>query len=195
MDIIAQTPKLLSTFDTAKLLGVDMATIIDWCQQGKLQAFKTPGGHRRINPNDLINFLRHYKMPIPPLLSQLASLKCLVVDDESDVRRVVTHVIKSIDPSAEVHQAIDGFEAGAKALEILPRLMVLDLGLPGVDGFNVCKHLRKDARFKQTKIIAITGHDSPEARKRVLEAGADDYLPKPFDSKELRERLLKLLGQ
>ncbi len=195
MDITTQTPKLLSTFDTAKLLGVDMATVIDWCQQGKLQAFKTPGGHRRISPDDLIKFLKQYKMPIPSQLNQYACIKCLVVDDEPDIRKVITHVIKSIDPAAEVYQASDGFEAGAKALEFLPSIVILDLGLPGIDGFNVCKHIRNNQRFNHTKILAITGKDFPDAKTRILSAGANDYLPKPFENKELKERLLKLLQQ
>ena len=194
METTTQAPKFFTTFETAKLLGVDMGTVIDWCQQGKLKAFKTPGGHRRINPKDLLDFVKQYKMPIPPSLSQLSSLKCLVVDDEAEVRRVVAHAIKSIDPSAEVDQAGDGFEAGAKALEGFPGLIVLDIGLPGMNGFNVCKRLRADSRFKKTKILAITGRDTPDAKKRILDAGADDYFPKPFDPKELKERLLKLLG-
>src|SRR5258708_19094466 len=194
MRLTEQAPKLFTTFETAKLLGVDMGTIIDWCQQEKLAAFKTPGGHRRINPQDLLNFLRQYKMPIPPSLSQLSSLKCLVVDDEPEVRRVVAHAIKSLDPDADVDQAGDGFEAGAKALDSFPNLVVLDIGLPGMNGFNVCKRLRADPRFKNTKILAITGRDTPDIKKRILDAGADDYFPKPFDPKELKERLSRLLG-
>lgn len=189
-----ELPKHFTTFQTAKLLGVDMGTVIDWCQQGKLNAYKTPGGHRRISPKDLADFLKHFKMPVPPALTQLSSLKCLVVDDEPDIRRVVTHAIKSIDPKAEVDHAEDGFEAGAKALEKFPNLVVLDMGLPGINGFNVCKHLRADPRFKNTKILAITGRDTPDAKKKILEEGADDYFPKPFDPKELKERLMKLLG-
>ncbi len=194
METVGRSPQLFSTFDVAKLLGVDIATVIDWCQQEKLAAFKTPGGHRRINPPDLIDFLKRYKMPIPPSLVQLTVLKCVVVDDEPDIRRVVTHVIKLIDPTAEVTQAADGFEAGAKVLETLPHLVVLDIGLPGIDGFNVCKHIRDDSRFKQTKILAVTGSSSPETKKKILAAGANDYLPKPFTTKELKERLVKLLG-
>jgi len=194
MEITSQTPKFFTTFEIAKLLGVDMGTVIDWCQQEKLPAFKTPGGHRRINPKDLLTFLERFKMPIPPTLSQIACLKCLIVDDQPEIRRMVAHVIKSIDPNVDIHQAQDGFEAGAKAFEVLPSLVVLDIGLPGVNGFNVCKRIRSDARFKQTKILAITGHDTAETKKRIIEAGADDYLPKPFDNKDLKERLLKLLG-
>jgi len=117
-----QIPKFFTTFNAAKLLGVDMTTVIDWCKQGKLQAFKTPGGHRRINPKDLIKFLQTYKMPVPSILQQMAQLQCLVVDDEPQIRRLVSRVIKAMDPDANVELAEDGFEAGKKLADTLPHL-------------------------------------------------------------------------
>jgi excisionase family DNA binding protein len=189
-----QVPPFYSTFDTAKLLGVDMTTVIDWCQQGRLPAFKTPGGHRRISARDLVNFLREYKMPVPSALNQAAVLTCLVVDDEPEVCRWVAGLIKSAFPDAEVENAGDGFEAGKKAAELLPRLVVLDIGLPGVDGLRVCESLRHDDRYKATKILVVSEKEGADLRQRILSAGADDFLPKPLESKEFKERLTILLA-
>lgn len=190
-----QTSRFLTTFEAAKLMGVDMGTVIDWCQQGKLTAFKTPGGHRRITPQNLLDFLQRFKMPIPASLGQLMRLTCLIVDDQPDIRKLVERVIKSIDDSAEVDQAQDGFEAGTKLLERFPNLIVLDIGLPGINGFNICKRIRSDDRFKQTKILIITGNNTPEAKEKMEAAGADEFLPKPFDSHTLKNVILKLVGQ
>lgn len=189
------TPKLFTTFNAAKLLGVDMTTVIDWCKQGKLPAFKTPGGHRRIHAKDLVKFLQAYKMPVPATLQQMAQVQCLVVDDEPEIRRLVSRVIRNLDSTANVDTAEDGFEAGKKIVDMLPHLVVLDLMLPGINGFKVCENIRNDPRLKDTKILAITGLDTAENKKRIMGAGANDYLPKPFEADDLKKRLQALLGQ
>jgi len=192
---LKDAPHLYTTFEIAKLLGVDMGSVIDWCQQGKLAAFKTPGGHRRINAQDLTEFLIRYNMPVPPTLLQTGRLTCLIVDDEPEIRRLAGRIIRSIDENANVLEAQDGFEAGAKAIESVPGLVLLDINLPGINGIQVCERLRGDARFKHTKILAITGQDTPETKAKMLEAGADDYLPKPFPASELKERIQRLLNK
>lgn len=195
MALAPDGPALFSTYDVAKLLGVDMTTVIGWCKQKKLSAYKTPGGHRRIKAADLIQFLKGYNMPIPAILLKESSFRCLVVDDEPAIRSSVVRMLKELDKSVEVSEAGDGFEAGKKVIDLLPQLVVLDLNLPGVDGFRVCEDIRKDERFQHTKILAISGNNTIETQKRILDAGADIFLPKPFDAEELKAKILKLFQQ
>ena len=195
MVIDKDAPKYFSTFEAAKMLGVDMTTVIDWCKQGKLAAFKTPGGHRRIQAADLVSFLRTFKMPIPAALAHVGVLKVVVVDDEEPIRRAVTRILRTIDENAEIVHASDGFEAGQKISETLPRLVVLDLNLPGIDGFRVCENIRKNERFAHTRILAITGYGTPEVEQRILKAGANGYLPKPFKTDEFKEKVRQVLGE
>ena len=117
----------------------------------------------------------------------------LVVDDETEIRRVVTKVFKRNFPEARLHEAQDGLEAGQLILDTLPDLVILDLKIPGADGFKICGNIRSDRRFRNTKILAITGQDTQEYKNRVLGAGADDYLPKPFEVKVLLEKSSRLL--
>ena len=80
-------------------------------------------------------------------------------------------------------------ESGEQAIEILPSfkpdLILLDIQLPGMDGYSVCKLIRSDDKYRFTKIIMVSGHASVSERLRGYEAGADDYIGKPFDNEEL----------
>ena len=83
----------------------------------------------------------------------------------------------------EIFTSTDGFDAGCKVCEIRPDLIVLDIFLPGVKGFEVCRKAKE--KCGSVKIISITGFDSEENKKKIMEAGADAYFAKPFDIKEI----------
>ena len=191
----SKTAVPLTTFDVSRYLHVDLTTVINWCDQGKLPSYKTPGGHRRVEPEKFMEFLKTFKLPIPPEFRERVhgGLRILIVDDETYVRRVLSKAFAKSLPEAKVYEAADGFEAGKMTLDILPDLVVLDLKLPGIDGFKVCASIRADDRFKHTRILAVTGQDTQENKSKILHAGADDYLPKPFEVKILNEKVFRLL--
>ena len=111
----------------------------------------------------------------------------LVVDDEVDIARLVA--MNLADEGYETHMAHRGDDAMDLALRLRPDLIVLDLMLPGVDGVEVCRQLRKDPRTTTTSIIMLTARTLPRDRIAGLEAGADDYVDKPFDVDELLARV------
>ena len=186
----------LTTYRISRYLHVDLTTVINWCEMGKLKAYKTPGGHRRVQSDDFLEFLKQYKMPIPKEFKERmeGALKILIVDDEEPLRRFLRRTLTRHIPQAELFEAQDGFEAGKFITDKLPHLVILDLRIPGVDGFRVCANIREDSRFKNTKILAITGYGTNENRERILKAGADDYLPKPFEAKSFIAKVFKLLN-
>ena len=94
----------------------------------------------------------------------------------------------------QFESAPDGFSAGRLVHVFAPDLVILDLLLPGVDGFQVCKMIRQDAETKSTKILAVTGYDSPEIRSKIIDSGADDYLGKPLEYAQTLEKICKLLS-
>ena len=73
--------------------------------------------------------------------------------------------------------------------DLSPSLVVLDLNLPGVDGFDVCRSIRSDPNLKRTRILAITGYAVEESKLKALEAGADEFLAKPLEINNLKEKL------
>jgi len=188
------TKKAFGTHDIARICHVTPPAVIRWLEDGKMPSFTTGGGHRRVWDQDLVAFMKQHNMAVPPELAAQTKLRILVVDDEPQNRKLINRVIRKNYPEAEIEEASDGFEAGHKVSAFLPAIVVLDLQLPGVDGWKVCKMIRSDQRLQKTKILIITGYDMEESRKQFLEAGADDFLGKPFDIKELAEKLGALLA-
>jgi excisionase family DNA binding protein len=184
---------IFTTHDVARLLSVDASTIIDWIDQNKLPGYRTPGGHRRVKKEDLSSFLKAYRLPAVMEVPS-GSPVVLVVEDDADMRLAMEKMIKGRRPDAEVHHAADGFMAGKQIQELKPSVVVLDLFLPGVNGFRVCKHIREDPALSQTRIVAVSGFDTAENRKKILQAGADIFLSKPLGLRQLAETVDRLLG-
>jgi CheY-like chemotaxis protein len=102
----------------------------------------------------------------------------------------VAEMIKTRDSRVAIEIARDGFEAGVKVESFRPHALLLDLMMPGMDGFEVCRRLRARPTLNHVRIVAMTGFPSPENVERIMTAGADACLPKPLDP----ERLLAELG-
>jgi two-component system, OmpR family, response regulator ResD len=112
----------------------------------------------------------------------------LVVDDEDSIREIVSLYLKS--EGYEIAEASDGEEAVKKAKDLNPSLIVLDLMLPLMDGWEVCRKVR---RFSETPIVMLTARGDMVDRVVGLEMGADDYLSKPFSPRELVARVKAVL--
>jgi two-component system, OmpR family, response regulator MprA len=115
--------------------------------------------------------------------------RILVVDDEESLRDLVTTALEFV--GHEVTVAVDGLDALARVPEVVPDLIVLDVNMPHVDGIEVCRRLR--ATGGDLAILMLTGRASVPARIEGLDAGADDYLVKPFAFDELLARIRALL--
>lgn len=186
--------KAFGTTELARMCHVTPPTVGRWIEEGKLPYFTTGGGHRRVWASDVVAFLREHNIPIPEELQAGGKTKVLIVDDEESTRRLISRVLLESYPQAEIHEAADGFEAGRKITQMLPALVILDVMLPGMDGLKVCKMIRSDPRLNGIRILAISGYDAEETRKSCLQAGADDFLGKPFDLQELKKRLTRFIG-
>jgi len=182
-----------STFEISKFCSADITTVKGWIDDGLLAAYRTPGGHRRVLRGELIEFLQKYHMPVSAELRG-EGRKVLLVDDEPAVLRLLTKILGRLGESLEIRTADNGFAAGRELERFLPELVVLDLHLPGVDGFSVCGDIRKTHGTGRIKILAITGYGGQETRDRIMACGADDYVEKPFDDEQMARKLAKLLG-
>jgi excisionase family DNA binding protein len=185
--------KAFGTHEIARICQVTPPTIGRWIEEGKLPSFKTGGGHRRVWDVDLVAFLRAHNIPIPSMLAGVSVRRILIVDDEVDMRRFIQGIVSKRFPGAEIHEAGDGFDAGRKIATLFPALVILDLRLPGMDGFKVCRTVRADPALKGVKILAITGVGVEDSRQQILDAGADAFLPKPFLAEDLAAKLEELL--
>lgn len=193
---------LLKISEVAEKASVLASTIRHYTDMGLLQfAATTDGGHRLYHESETLAQLARIKrlaargLSLPDIKTELSGggkKRILVVDDELEVCELVADALKDRFPS-EVRIARDGFSAGRVLSDFVPDLVVLDLMLPGVDGFEVCRQIRADDTFLGTKILAVTGYDTPENARRILDAGADMYLTKPLDTRELLKVVAGLL--
>lgn len=184
--------KTYSTFDIAEMLEVVPGTVANWVDSGKLKAFSTLGGHRRVSQADLLAFLKDNSMPVPDALANASGRKkILIVEDDEKFLKLVAKAFKTF-KDYELFTATDGFQAGQLVEGHKPDLVVLDIMLPDINGFKVCELIK--AKSKKTRVIAITGYDSEDIRKKIMDAGADAYLIKPFQFKTLFEHVSDFLN-
>ncbi len=118
----------------------------------------------------------------------------LIVEDEPDNREIVRTVVEDM-LGCHAALAADGEEALSRAFEVLPDLVLLDLMLPRIDGYEVARRLRADPRTCHIPIVAITALVRPRDRTRAKEAGCDDYVDKPFDLDLLEKKIQARLSR
>lgn len=189
---MAKKGNLLSTGDVAARAGVTRTTVLHWIKSGKLRAaLTTAGGHYRIAESDLARFLADRHGPEQPVASKVI----LVVDDEPAILEIVRRALQPEFPGWRIETASDGVDAGMKLLRFAPTLLVLDLMLPGIDGFEVCRLVRSDPQLRNMAILCITGYRHPGVYDQAIEAGADECLFKPLDTKALRQKAQELVAR
>jgi two-component system response regulator VicR len=182
--------RTLTTGDIAKYCDVNFRTVIRWIEKGHLKAFKLPGrGNNRVMVSDFIAFMKLHDMPIPPEFHQHTK-RILIVDDDKPMAKSIQRILRAA--GFETHLAYNGFEAGDALRSFLPELMTLDLSMPGLDGMEVLRYVRKEPDFSTLKILVISA--LPDIDK-ALAAGADDILAKPFERQVLLEKIDTLLDK
>ncbi|MBN2319339.1 MAG: response regulator [Acidobacteria bacterium] len=181
-----------TTFKISQMCGVNPTTVQNWVKGKKLRAFQTPGGHRRIQREDLIAFLKKFGMPIPAELAEDPPL-VLIVDDEADILDMIEDLVRSGDADVEVAKAQSGVEALLMIGERKPELLILDLKMPGMNGYEVCRKLKSSPGTQNIRIVAISGDHDTTVKERILETGADLFFTKPIDVVEFRAQCFKLL--
>ncbi len=111
----------------------------------------------------------------------------LIVDDESSGRQTLEFVLEG--EGYNIEMAENGIQAIEMAKQLLPDVILLDVMMPGMTGFEVCQHIRNDPAVAEIPIIILTALDDRDSLLNALKAGADDFISKPFDRFELRARL------
>jgi len=117
--------------------------------------------------------------------------RILIVEDERDIADLIAFNLERA--GYGTLKAHDGIQGASLAIQEQPDLVILDLMLPGKDGYAVFKEIRRDSRTRDTPVIMLTARAQTEDRIQGLEAGADDYLTKPFSPKELLLRVSAIL--
>jgi excisionase family DNA binding protein len=178
-------PTYYTTYQVAKFLGVSLPTVVNWVNSGLLRAHRTPGGHRRIAHPDVVAFARDNDYPLQDLSAPAPTRnKVLVVDDEPDFAQLVKEYMK-IKGGLEVEIAESGFQAGFAMARFKPDLILMDLMMPDMDGFEVHRMLRDDPETRHVPVIACTAYRDPDIDRRLREQPFDGFIEKPLELEAL----------
>lgn len=182
-----QDETYLTPGQVAKLLMVSPAALRIWAEKGEIKALTTPGGHRRFLPAEVKRFAAERGLTRNDIGQK--KLAVLIVDDDIQFSNFLNKLLKRYPDSVDVAVANSGFDAGIKVKELEPDVILLDLMMPGLDGFEVCRQIKASELTSDTRVIAMTGFPSPENVEKILSLGAEICFSKPIDSNELLDQI------
>jgi excisionase family DNA binding protein len=201
--VVGYTPAAFcTTREAADLLGISLRTAQMWVENGLLEGWKTPGGHRRILRSSLDKLLpvqvgavagTTAVPPAPTFGAADTTPAVLVVEDDPHLQRLFRLHLTSWQPLTRVFTASDGFEGLLRAGMERPQLIFADLLMPGMDGFRMIGALRSQPELAATRIIVITGLNAGEIAAQGHLPPDVEVLHKPIDFTLLKQRWQTLI--
>lgn len=183
-----QTETYLTPNQVADLLMVNPVTVRHWALEGRLKCMTTPGGHRRFARSDVELFARQHGAGLSEE-NNYADHRVMVVDDNRGFASFLVDLLTTEAPQLTVEAAYDGFEAGEKLHTFKPGVVLLDLMMPGMDGFDTCQRIKQNPVTSDVRVIAMTAHVSEENVERIIKAGAESCLTKPIKAPTLLQTI------
>ena len=185
---------VLTVFQAAKICSVSPKTITNWIKAGHIKAYKTVGGHRRIDWKDLRAFMQKQGIPIPEETADNRKKRILVVDDDPIILETIIQSLQEDENDYEVMAASDGFEAGLKVREFKPHLMILDIMMPGIKGDEVCRQIKSNSETGDIIILVLSAYLDEDRFEQMKAYGADACYSKPLELPRLKQEVGRLLG-
>jgi len=180
-----------TTGEAAEVCQLSQQTIIRCFDSGQLEGFRVPGSKfRRIPRKALLKFMKTNNIPLDGLGSD--KIRVLIVDDEEHIINLFVDALEDRH-EFEVATATTGYDAGVVTQEFRPDIVVLDYMLPDINGSVVCRTIRENPELAHIKILVISGMVNPAEVDSLMQAGADDFIKKPFNIEKVIERILELV--
>ncbi len=183
--------RVFTTGEAAAICAVSADTVARWVDSGQLQGYRLgPGGDRRIPYDALKTFMHARGIPLDSLERETVCI--LVVDDDPYYLDIIPAVLTQQNPYT-VLTASTGFDAGLMVVEHNPQAVILDIHLSDIDGRVVSERIKGRPATAATRILGISGFIDDTEIAELSQYGFDDFLKKPFQIEELRERVVQLL--
>ncbi len=173
----------LSLGKIAHYCGVTRKTILRWLNDGQLEGYCLPSGHHRVLPQEVARFMRTSGMPLPPELERHANQTALIVYGDESTRGLVSELLRQHFAVTSISSAI---EACFRIGRVAPELLIFDLHLEGIDGFEFCRTIRRTPEFERMALIILTTKLTAFQRNR-LDPFVDGIILKPFSPATLIE--------
>lgn len=181
-----------STSEVAEYCHVTADTIRKWAEAGRIQVFKTPGGHRRIRREELIRFLRENAIPLHNDLCN-GGFKILLVDDEdTSSLGIIRRFLERSGRAFQVETANDAFDAGYQVATFKPDVVFMGVRLSGLDGTEVCRRIKAVPEHANVHVILLADATDVSRADRAIELGASAILKKPFTPDDMRRTLARV---
>jgi excisionase family DNA binding protein len=183
--------KYYTTSEVAKVCNVHRNTIIGAIRKGLLKIHRTPGGHARISQEDLDDFCHRRSLPTTSLISR--NNRALILDPDPNFASTLAKALR--DYEYQVEAARDAFQAGYLLGKFQPNVVLVELEIGGdMTGASVCRSVRSLPKLRDTAVIGISDESDQARIDELLDAGADDFVSKPFEVESLVERIVNLIG-
>ena len=182
--------RLFSSTEIGRLIGADASSVNRWIDAGRLRAHRTPGGHRRVQEDDLMSFLAEHRLPVPAELQPEPDEPTLLLcDADPQHLRGLERGLRSLRPSLQVVTCASALEGLLKIGVYRPPVALVDVLMPGLDWPAVFRCIASAAETRGTRLLACAARRSSQLEAQVLEAGALALLPKPVRPADLLDRL------
>ena len=181
--------QLLTSHEVGALLQVNPSSVKKWVNEGRITAFRTPGGHRRIRVGDLVEFLDRHAMPIPRKLAGVSRRRLLIVDDDAVHLRAFERRLRPHKSRLQLQMTDNGIDALVLVGAFKPHLIILDVYMPELDGIEVCRRLKMKPETSDIGVIIHSAHLTRAVEENAVAAGAICAVSKPIELKLVLDNL------
>lgn len=190
-----KTRRYWGTQRIARVCQVTPATVANWIDQGHLKGHRTPTGRRRVEGEDLIDFLRAHEMDVPPELIVDARDVVVVVEDDPQFLRALVKHLQRAELDAEIIAATNGMDGLLEIGRRMPSVVILDYGLPDLNADALIERLKEPASGFDSEVIVISGGLPEGAQERLRRVGAPTVLEKSDGIDVLVDAVRESLGR
>jgi excisionase family DNA binding protein len=187
MKLFKMEKKFYTTGEFGKIIGVSRVTVYKWIKNKKIEGIRLPGGRWIILKKEAEKIIKEKK-----LNKKEREIKILIGDDNLEIANSLKEFLEKRNIDFRIMTAYNGFEVGKYLYTFKPDVLILDIFMPGINGFEILNIVRNDSELKDTFIIVITGHPEEENIKKAKDKGADYVFIKPFDYYEIEKTIKKI---
>ena len=183
--------RYLTPNEAAVRLMISPVTLRHWALAGKLAFVTTPGGHRRFAEEEVERFAAEHQQTMAKAIPDDDGKKrILIVDDDIQLSEYLAELLRGLPVAVQIEVANDDFEVGQKILSFRPQVVLLDLMMPGLNGFGVCHKIKDNPATRNIRVIVMSSYITPENTQKAMQAGAEVCLAKPLDTAQLFNTIL-----